>query len=66
MLQDILGRFLTSNEWRSWSRSEEGTELLTMSATAPLTEEPPRVEPEAPKKAPQPPPQSQLQWDGWD
>ena len=21
---------------------------------------------EAPKKAPQPPPQSQLQWDGWD
>ena len=67
VLQDVLGRFIVSNEWRSWARSEAGAELLTLSATAPLIEQPeePAVEEPPPAKPPSPA-ASQQQWDGWD
>lgn len=63
VLQDIVGRFFLSNEWKSWSRSEEGTELLTRSASAPLDE--PQIATSTPQPPPAQPPPPQ-QWDGWD
>jgi len=63
VLQDILGRFLVSNEWRSWSRSPQGAELLSISATAPLAVEEPQLVESKPLKMATPP---QRAWDGWD
>ena len=67
VLQDILGRFVISDEWRGWARSEHGAALLHTSATAPLRVKEEESESEGvklPKK--QPPPAKGREWDGWD
>ena len=65
VFQDVLVRFISSNEWRVWSRSDAGAELLAASTTGPLAEEAPQ-----PPKTPQPPSpkpsEIKAQWDGWD
>ena len=65
VFQDVLVRFISSNEWRAWSRSDAGAELLAASTAGPLAEEA-----LPPPEAPPPPSPKQLekkaQWDGWD
>jgi len=65
VLKSILARFVVSNEWRAWSRSEGGAALLAESIASPLEEEtlppPPPAEAPPPRAPPKP-----LSWDGWD